>query len=106
VEFPAAALTLLHGGNRKKVLFLDGPHAVELSRESDAYWNLRLLDTLGKGATRHEVRVRAGSFAQTVVQASDGVLAACRAHGWWASDEEKLSRLASALRAELETEEG
>lgn len=95
--FVVAAARLIAGAPEARVHFMDGPHAVDLSRGPDS-WNVRLVDTGTREVVREEARVPAAPLVESALAAADAVLSAHRQGGFWSSDADALADDTSRMR--------
>jgi hypothetical protein len=96
-----AVLQLLRGtSKREEVHFMDGAYLVELVKRSSSEWDIRLFETGGAKRLRSQETIDATLLVDSIVAASQSVLAACREHNLWSVDADALADQELALRKE------
>jgi hypothetical protein len=95
----SSILRLLRGlSDSELVHFMDGPYAVEIRTLPPT--NVRLRAIKHGRSEVAQVDAKAAILVESLVAASESVLAACRAHDCWSVDADKLSANLPALRRE------
>lgn len=97
-----AILRLLRNeGETVRVHFMEGPHAVEVSKAPHGKLHLRMFSGPSGG---HEVAVGEADFTQFVSELftqAQRLLDECKLRDWWSSDEEALASHLQELDREL-----
>jgi hypothetical protein len=99
VAFAEALLRLLQGSSsRERVHFMEGPYAVDISMLSSGSIKIRTANRGLQGGATAEADEMAHAFTESVLAASDAVVAACRDTNCWSPDADKLEHLLPRLR--------
>lgn len=85
---------------REEMRFMDGPYLAEVLRTQPGTWEVRCIESRAQGPfCRHEVSIEAGSLVESLLEACDAVLDACRQREWWSADADALGSGVALLRA-------
>lgn len=94
-----AAFQLLQGQTESAELrFMEGPFLVELRVSTPDTWHISLVEAGLTRRIRDSAEVKANPLVQSIVEASERAIAACRRQGWSSSDIDDLGSAVATLR--------